>query len=226
MPPLDADRLPYRPLPPLDARKVRMAGPVRTTLVLAMTLGTVGAAGATLHRTGWLRALRVIEQPAPSPAADRARPAAPEHGTHGGLAGVAQSPPAAPAAPDVAPPVAPTRIVSVSPAPRIPQVQAQPASRERAALAASEDESALIVDAVRALRRDGDPVRAQSLAEEALRRYPHGAQVEEAMALAMEAAAARGDVSGARRAAERYKESFRSGRFADRAQRVLAMPPR
>jgi hypothetical protein len=223
MQPLDVDRLSRRPLPPADARRRRLAGPVRTTLALAMTLGTVGAAAATLHRAGWLGGLRVLEQPAPPPTADKVRSAPSEHGKRGGL-GETPGPSAAPQPPAQ---VAPLRITSAQPAPRsvAAPVQAPGASRERSPFA-NEDESALIVDAVRALRRDGDPVRAQSLAEEALHRYPHGAQVEEAMALAMEAAAARGDVSGARRAAERYKENFRSGRFADRAQRILAMPPR
>jgi len=89
-----------------------------------------------------------------------------------------------------------------------------------------EDESTLIVRAVRALRREADPVRAQTLAEEALQRFPHGAQVEEAMALVMESASARGDATGAQRAASAYLERFRSGRFADRAQRILASPAR
>jgi hypothetical protein len=59
-----------------------------------------------------------------------------------------------------------------------------------------------------------------------LQRYPHGQQIEEAMALAMEAASERGDLSDARRAAERYLSSFRAGRFADRALRILATPDR
>jgi hypothetical protein len=79
----------------------------------------------------------------------------------------------------------------------------------------------LIVGAVRALRRDGDPARAQSLAEEALRRYPHGAQVEEAYALVFESALAMGDGAGARRAAQKYLANFPRGRFVDRARRAL-----
>jgi outer membrane protein assembly factor BamD (BamD/ComL family) len=88
------------------------------------------------------------------------------------------------------------------------------------------DESALVVDAVRALRRDHDPRRAGSLAQEVLQRYPHGAQVEEAMAIAMEAAFADGDATGARHWAERYLGTFGTGRFADRARQVLAASPR
>jgi hypothetical protein len=92
--------------------------------------------------------------------------------------------------------------------------------------AQEQGESALLVSAVRALRREGDPARAQALAEESIQRYPHGAQVEEAMALVMEAASMRGDVPGARHAAQRYLETFRSGRFVDRAARILAASPK
>jgi hypothetical protein len=92
--------------------------------------------------------------------------------------------------------------------------------------AATADESALVVDAVRALRRDHDPRRARELAEEVLQRYPRGAQVEEAMAVAMEAASLDGDTATARRWAERYLETFGAGRFADRARDVLAASPR
>jgi hypothetical protein len=87
-----------------------------------------------------------------------------------------------------------------------------------------EDESTLIVRAVRALRRDGEPARAQALAEQSLAKFPHGAQVEEAMALVMEAASARGDAPDAQRAAASYLDRYPSGRFVDRAQRILASP--
>ena len=100
------------------------------------------------------------------------------------------------------------------------------ASKSARTSAATEEESALVVDAVRALRRDHDPRRAKDLAEEVLQRYPRGAQCEEAMAVAMEAASLDGDELTARRWAERYLESFGAGRFADRARDVLAASPR
>ncbi len=59
-----------------------------------------------------------------------------------------------------------------------------------------------------------------------MQRYPHGAQLEEAMAVAMEAAVTEGDTSGARHWAERYLSAFGTGRFADRARQVLAASPR
>jgi hypothetical protein len=106
----------------------------------------------------------------------------------------------------------------------VPENPARIPSRATPALADSE--SSLIIDAVRALRRDRDPARALSLAEVAMDRYPQGAQIEEAMALGMEAAKAAGDGAAARRLAERYLASFRTGHFADRAQQILSTPLR
>ena len=225
MPPLDASRLRRRTLPPVEAASRGFAGRLGTTLVLAITLGTVAATAATIHRVGWPSGLFRSAQPptatpqpvvAPPPAV-RARPA---------------PGPLAPAQPPTEHAVTREGDKIESPVTARPLIaplplRAAPSVATRAAAPTpTEDESALIVGAVRALRRDGDPVRAQSLAEEALRRYPNGMQVEEAMALAMEAAAARGDGAGSRRAAQRYLDSFRGGRFADRAQRILDAQPR
>jgi hypothetical protein len=44
------------------------------------------------------------------------------------------------------------------------------------------------------------------------------------MALVMEAASARGDAPDAQRAAASYLDRYPSGRFVDRAQRILASP--
>jgi Tfp pilus assembly protein PilF len=80
----------------------------------------------------------------------------------------------------------------------------------------------LIVSAIRALRREGDPRRALSLAEEAQRKYPRGIQTEEAMALSIEAAAACGESDTAQRWAKRYLERFPAGRFRELARRTVA----
>ena len=125
-----------------------------------------------------------------------------------------------PAAADV-PPVA-----AAASSPAMAPLPVSTASKSVRALAAPADESALVVDAVRALRRDHDARRASELAAEVLQRYPHGVQHEEAMAVAMEAAIADGDTAGARHWAERYLESYGAGRFADRARDVLAAPSR
>jgi hypothetical protein len=224
MPPLDTSRLRTRVLPPPLGR--RLAGVrFRTGLVFAVTLGTAAAAAAALHSWPLNRApdasmsvaLSAISSPVPSPSSERgSRPNAPpapaidvpSHvaGTAPGTGsdnsnGTSEQPSRAPA----------KASLSVARAPQ----------RE---IGTVEDESTLIVRAVRALRRDGEPARAQALAEQSLAKFPHGAQVEEAMALVMEAASARGDAPDAQRAAASYLDRYPSGRFVDRAQRILASP--
>jgi hypothetical protein len=240
MAPLDTDRLSRRPLPAVDMKRHRATGRIRAGLVLAMSLGSVVATAATLHRAGWLEGQRVLADPAAVslPAVLRAGS---QHRNFGPAVAQAPAPvsvvesQSAAAAGAGVEPVAPVRAGRVSPTARAGAAMPSHATSKEtatttepsaAAVGPVEDESALVVAGVRALRRDGDPTRAQALAEEALQRYPHGAQVEEAMALAMEAMSARGDLPGARRAAQRYLASFRAGRFADRAARILAAPQR
>jgi len=219
MPPLDVDRLRAATPRPPERAPSRVAVRLRPALALAVTLGSVAAAAATLHRVGPARVARgaPVSSPAPSPeprlaTADRAagRPAA--------------EPPAPPPAVGeaVERPAAP-HPAAASPRAAWPAESSRPAAKDHArpgAGASIDDESALVVGAVRALRRDGDPARAQQLAEQALQRYPRGVQVEEAMDVAMEAASARGDTAAARRAAGAYLERFPSGRFAERARRI------
>ena len=77
----------------------------------------------------------------------------------------------------------------------------------------------MVLAAVKALRRDRDPGRAQVLLEDYLRLHPGGALVEEALALSIEAAAARGDEAAATLAAE-YLRRFPAGRFREVARRA------
>lgn len=226
MPPLDTSQLRRRVLPSAVGRRAAVVG-LRPGLVLAVTLGTVVAAAATMHT--WPHVL------------DRAP---------GSLSGPpAQAPVSPVSAPSpargsafVAPPPAdvPTYVVNdvsgaesasggSEPSHALTKAPVSNAPVRKVAqgdTSAAPDESTLIVRAVRALRRDGDPTRAEAFAAQSLQRFPHGAQVEEAMDLVMESAFARGDVPEAQRAASAYLDRFRSGRFADRAQRILAPPTR
>jgi len=92
-----------------------------------------------------------------------------------------------------------------------------------------EDDPEIVAAAVRALRRDHDAARASALLDAYVRRWPNGALVEEAMALAIEAAqagapdAADGDAR-ARALASRYLQRFPSGRFTETARRALTRP--
>jgi hypothetical protein len=221
--PLDPTRI-RRGLPPVATAPRPRTMQVRVAFVLAVTLASAVAGAARLHRTGWLR-LFWASGAGPSPAFPPA-PAA--------LAPVVRAPAlhAAAPSPTLGPAEAPPdagAVASPSAAHATPSTALRASSRDardaRPPVAVAE-ESALVVDAVRALRRDHDPKRAGSLAQEALQRYPQGAQVEEAMAVAMEAAAADGDSAAARRWAERYLGTFGTGRFADRARQLLAASPR
>lgn len=201
MPPLDTSRLRPPGLPEAAARRVP-ALRLRMATGVAVLLGTVVAAAATVR--SWPRS-HVTQSP-PALQADTPSP---------GPRPTSQSIPLQAQAPDTT-----TKTpIEEAPTPAGPTPKAS--QREPGAV---EDESTLMLRAVRALRREGDPARAQALAEQSLARFPHGEQAEEAMALVMEAASARGDVPAAQRAASAYLARFQSGRFADRAQRIVASP--
>ncbi len=95
------------------------------------------------------------------------------------------------------------------------------ASRPRAVH--SEDPSH-VVAAIQALRTDRDPARASHLLAEYLALYPHGALAEEAVALSIEAAAARHSPSAAT-FAERYLREYPNGRFRHTAEQALERAP-
>jgi outer membrane protein assembly factor BamD (BamD/ComL family) len=82
----------------------------------------------------------------------------------------------------------------------------------------------LLAEAVKTLRNDRDAKRAQALLEGYLRRYPQGVLVEEALALAIEAAAVREDKDAARLAAE-YLKRYPAGRFRAIANEALSRFP-
>lgn len=234
MPPLDAGALRAPATLPLEATGRLGIGRLRLALVFAMSLGSVAAAAATLQGTGVLR--RPWRSAPPATALPTTAPAAAKksHGATGEEPAMDPTPSDSDTA-SIAPSVEVTangharQGATPHHAHSTPGGQPHATSKEVVHTgpgAGGEDESALLVGAVRALRRDGDAARASALAEESLQRYPQGVQVEEAMALAMEAASAGGDQTAATRDAKRYLSSFPSGRFADRAARILASPPR
>ncbi len=105
--------------------------------------------------------------------------------------------------------------------PRTPRRPAHVASHARTVH--SEDPSR-VFDAIQALRTDRDPSRASRLLAEYLARYPHGALAEEAVALSIEAAAARHSPSAAA-FAERYLHEYPNGRFRHTAEQALEHAP-
>jgi hypothetical protein len=85
---------------------------------------------------------------------------------------------------------------------------------------AKSDDPTRVVEALRALRKQGDPARAQALLRDYMKANPHGALSEEALVLTVEAAHARKDPR-AKHHARRYLAQYPRGRHRALAQRVL-----
>jgi TolA-binding protein len=131
------------------------------------------------------------------------------------------TPMAASAAPvaSIEPSEAPKTTASIESAP--PYVEAAPSRLDAPPRPAATTEKGLVFEAMRALRREGQPERAARLLDEYLRRYPRGSLSEEALALAIEANSALGDPR-ARALAERYLSNYPEGRFRSAALRARA----
>lgn len=99
-------------------------------------------------------------------------------------------------------------------------VPGAPSAKPQPRLAAGEDPSR-VAEAVRALRKQGDAARAQQLLDQYLKTNPHGALAEDALALAIEAAAGQKDPRAVDYA-RRYLARYPNGRFRAVAQRAIA----
>lgn len=115
-------------------------------------------------------------------------------------------------APGVAPP-------ALSPPADPPTVE--PPSVKRADKPRAGEDPSRVAEAVRALRKQGDAARAQVLLDQYLKSNPRGALAEDALALSIEAAAARKDPR-AGDYARRYLARYPDGRFRAVAERVLS----
>jgi hypothetical protein len=102
-----------------------------------------------------------------------------------------------------------------------PAAPPEPTRSPRVHGAPMSDETSLVFNAMRALRRDGQPDRAQKMLTDYMRRYPGGALAEEALALSIEAATMRGDFR-AKDLASRYLARYPAGRFRQPAERALS----
>jgi hypothetical protein len=85
------------------------------------------------------------------------------------------------------------------------------------------EDAAQVVEAIRALRSEGDGVRSGALLAEYLRAHPRGVLAEDALALSIEAAAARHDNASAAEFGRRYLAQFSMGRFRAVAVRALKL---
>lgn len=131
----------------------------------------------------------------------------------------AQVAPAEQAPRSVAPPP-PAVEVTPPEAPQPPPSVETPSIKPQAKPRAGEDPSQ-VAEAVRALRKQGDAARAQALLDQYLKSNPHGALSEDALALSIEAAAARKDPRAADYA-RRYLARYPNGRFRQLAERALS----
>ena len=89
--------------------------------------------------------------------------------------------------------------------------------------ARSMEEAELVLDGLRALRKEGNPSRAEVLFSQYLARHPGGALAEDAMGYRMEAADRMGSPEAARLAAS-YLKSHPAGRYVGLAQRLSDRP--
>lgn len=131
--------------------------------------------------------------------------------------------------PDQAPEPAPSAAPSVHPPSTARVAVAAPATAPSVAPAPSappkvDEETDLVLDGLRALRREHDPARARSLFSRYLSRHPGGPLAEDALGYSMEAADAQGAPVEAGRLAEAYLRAYPSGRYGVLAERLKIVP--
>jgi hypothetical protein len=83
------------------------------------------------------------------------------------------------------------------------------------------EEAALVMAALRSLRREHNPSQAGALAQSYLTRFPEGVLNEEALAIGIEAAVARHDAAVATTLANRYLGRYPAGRFVSLARKTV-----
>lgn len=206
--------------PPAQRRTSLMVRVATTALVL---LGTTGVAAAALGGGSWL--VSADSELGPRTTTVKLEPIVERSSARVRRATLAPAPLQEPERRvDEAPEVEPQPAAPEQPArPEVglrnrskPPPSAEPRLKPRGAA----EDPTKVVEAIRALRSERDPARAEALLSQHLERYPDGALSEDALALSIEAAAARKDpraVQYARRYLARYPE----GRFRKLAERVL-----
>jgi len=171
---------------------------LKLALVAIVCLGA-GTAGAVLTRRWIVPALDDVPSATP--------PSTPLPARGGETAGL--EPPAAAPAAARARDTLDERRISKPPSRSAPK---KPASALPSAAAVARERTE-VLDALVALRREHDAVRAGGLLSRYLAAHPRGALREEALVLAIEAADARGDAAGAQQLAQTYQAEFPTGRF-------------
>jgi hypothetical protein len=189
-------------------------------LVLGVTIFSLaGTAGAVITTRWIVPAIEKAQESAsvPAPRAERKR-------TVRRIAVAPAPEPARPEAPEEAIVPAPEPIRAPAPVKAHARPVAAPAVRVPASAAAMQERTQ-VLDALIALRRDHDPVRAGALLDSYLVAHPRGVLREEALALATEAADARGDHALAQRLARIYQADYPQGRFRQFARNHIQSSP-
>jgi len=100
-------------------------------------------------------------------------------------------------------------------------IEAAPAAAPAPAAPSEGDDTTPVLEAMRALRVEANPVRARRLLAGYLERHPGGSLAEEALAMSIEAAVAHGD-DDAPALARKYLRRYPTGHFSGLARRTLA----
>jgi TolA-binding protein len=180
---------------------------------LPLRPGLLGGAGLLVAAAAAAMGYSLLSRP-PAPAVVAAPPHSPAPLT----------PPVAPPAPEAAPEAEKPAVLEAAPEPEAttdlgPAVA--PSPKRNADKPRAGEDPTQVAEAVRALRKQGDFARAQALLEQYLKHNPHGALAEDALALSIEAAAARKDPRAADYA-RRYLARYPKGRFRAVAERALS----
>ena len=219
-----------------QAGKRRRSPLLRPAIAGLVLIGCGAAASAALGRWPDLVAQayhRLLAPPpvaAPPAAEARARHGAPHasptHASPAPVADVAGETVAAAAPASSAPTQGPPSPIVVRASPR----ESSAAWRPRRAppvvarvVAAPAEDTSPVLDAMRALRVDGNPARARALLAGYLERHPNGTLAEEALAMTIEAAVAHGDGDAAA-LARRYLRRYPVGHFSALAHQTLQAP--
>ena len=201
MPPLEptpfaADRILAR----VNSAAMRRRRPPWVVPAIALGIGISAVAAASVGRFHVERPLSSPEGPAPlSPAFEAS--VAPVSVEVGSVASAAASEPL------------------LDPSIRHARSQATPSTRIASRSTGvgpplpSGEDPALLLEAIRTLRTSGDPARAGVLLAQYLKAYPRSPLLEDALALSIEAAAARHDIRTAAELARRYLAKFPTGRY-------------
>jgi len=188
----------------IRAGKERRGLRLRPWVIVGASLLVVGS--ATAGGAAWLRARRDAAQLTSSLAAPPSLRVEPARRAE--LLDTTE-PPVREAAPDLAP---------------TPRQASERATANGGAAKSVGEDPATMVQAIRALRKEHDPGRAESLLQDYLRSHPRGSLTEDALALLIETAAARHDPAVTERAA-RYLRLYPDGRYRAVAERALGSRP-